>query len=270
MSFKTLSEGAQGETVKQLQSYLDDVGHYDGMIDGDYGPMTKEAVLSYQKAQDLIVDGVAGPQVWQTLESGIRDQKLLSEADIGRAAKRLKLPKAVIKAFADVESGPYGGFFDNGHATILFERHIMNRRCKEYGLELLAQIARKERPDLVLGKPGGYRGGKNEIPRLTKAAELNPICARESCSWGAYQIMGYHWQRLGYQSVEDFVSAMQTSEGKQLDALVAFIKADPDLHEALKERDWARVAEIYNGPAYEKNEYDLKLEEAFHRFSSKK
>lgn len=36
-------------------------------IDGIFGPVTKEAVETYQQAQHITVDGIVGPQTWATL-----------------------------------------------------------------------------------------------------------------------------------------------------------------------------------------------------------
>ena len=79
--------------------------------------------------------------------------------------------------------------------------------------------------------------------------------------------MGFHWKLLGYASVQEFVNAMYHSEGAQLDAFVRFIKADAGLHRALRSKDWADFARRYNGPAYAKNQYDVKLAEAYKEFA---
>src|SRR5690606_1577090 len=72
----------------------------------------------------------------------------------------------------------------------------------------------------------------------------------------------YHWRLLGYQSAEHFFESMHISEGEQLSAFVRFIKADANLHQAIKNRDWETFARLYNGPAYARNRYDLQLADA--------
>jgi hypothetical protein len=120
-------------------------------------------------------------------------------------------------------------------------------------------------PNLVNPKFGGYAGGTAEHQRLRQASQINEIAALESASWGAFQIMGYHWQRLGYSSVQDFVAAMSAGESQQFDAFVRFIETDPALHKALKARKWAEFAKLYNGPSYQRNLYDIKLQCAYER-----
>ncbi len=78
--------------------------------------------------------------------------------------------------------------------------------------------------------------------------------------------MGYHWELLGFASVEDFADAMRLSEAAHLDAFVRFLLTDPALHRALKAGQWATFARLYNGPAYKENLYDVKLARAFARY----
>jgi hypothetical protein len=50
-----------------LQKDLTTLGFYSGPITGDYGPQTKAAVSRFQKAAQLPVDGIAGPQTWAAI-----------------------------------------------------------------------------------------------------------------------------------------------------------------------------------------------------------
>ena len=44
----------------------------------------------------------------------------------------------------------------------------------------------------------------------------------------------------------------------------------PQMETLLKAKDWANFARGYNGPAYAKNRYDVKLAAAYAKFSKKK
>ena len=79
--------------------------------------------------------------------------------------------------------------------------------------------------------------------------------------------MGFHWATLGYESPSEFAGAMARDEAAQLDAFVRFMHANPATHKALRARRWADFARLYNGPAYAANKYDLRLAEAYTRFS---
>lgn len=190
---------------------------------------------------------------------------LLTATAIARAAAALGVTPAAIRAIDEVESRG-AGFLADGRPVILFERHIMYRRLKKAGRD--ADDLAQRYPAFVNPTPGGYKGGAGEWYRLELARQIDRDAADESASWGRYQIMGFHCETCGFASVADFVAAMSESEDRQLDAFVAFVKADPALHKALKAGKWAEVAKRYNGPDYKKNEYDTKLAAAYERHAA--
>ena len=52
--------GDEGDEIKKIQTALKEKGFYNGPVNGKFGPMTEEAMLSFQKAKGLEVDGIAG------------------------------------------------------------------------------------------------------------------------------------------------------------------------------------------------------------------
>lgn len=266
-----LSNGSKGHAVRSLQTALKKAG-FDIFVDGDFGDKTAAVVMAYQRRMDLVVDGIAGPKTLAAL-AGHDCKCLLHESDLVRAADRLGVDLPSIKAVNEVESRG-SGFFAPGKPAILYERHIMYRQLQqvapggsaESAERLLAELV-ATLPNLVNPRPGGYVGGIAEYPRLARAKVIDETGAISSCSWGAFQIMGFHYAYLGYPSAQAFKAAMEASEGNQLDAFVRFIEADPALHKALKGRQWAKFARIYNGPAYARNLYDVKLARAYQRHS---
>lgn len=74
-----LKQGNNGDTVKQVQTYLSQYGFYDGLIDGSYGSYTVTSVKNFQKACNLVVDGWIGPETCKTLHklSSITEQESL-------------------------------------------------------------------------------------------------------------------------------------------------------------------------------------------------
>ncbi|MCE1113725.1 MULTISPECIES: N-acetylmuramidase domain-containing protein [Pseudomonas] len=252
-----LKYGDRSQVVRNLQRDLNTQGSK-LFLDGVYGDATEAAVRAYQLKVGLVSDGVAGPKTLASLQ-GADTGKLLKHADLVQASGRLGVPVATLYALNEVESKGRG-FLDNGKPVILFERHVMHQRLRQRAVAL-ARVY----PALVNPKPGGYIGGTAEHQRLSQARQLDDIAALESASWGAFQVMGYHWQRLGYACIHSFVEAMQRSEADHLEALMRFIEADARLHKALKELQWSMVAKRYNGPDYRRNLYDVKLERAFER-----
>ena len=59
---QTLSPGATGPQVKDLQRSLNALNYSVGTVDGFYGPATKTAVEQFQAANGLAQDGVVGPE----------------------------------------------------------------------------------------------------------------------------------------------------------------------------------------------------------------
>ena len=51
----------------EIQTALKNAGYYNGTVDGKVGPMTKEAVEEFQKANSLEADGKVGPKTWVLL-----------------------------------------------------------------------------------------------------------------------------------------------------------------------------------------------------------
>lgn len=250
--------GDTGEPVRQLQQALVSLG-YSIDIDGVYGSGTTAAVIDFQKTHQLVIDGVCGPKTISTLLNGAGHSKFLSEADLKVAAAELSCDVGAIKAAHLVESAGKG-FFDDGRPKILYERHIMRRRLIEYKIDPVPYIAKF--PNLVNTERGGYLGGVKEYDRLAQAQTIHKRAAMESCSWGAYQIMGYYYKLFGYANVEEMVADVYISEAKQLELFVKFIKADPRLLKAIQNKDWVTFATAYNGTA-NVDAYSSKLTNAY-------
>lgn len=231
--------------------------------DGWFGIATRNAVMTAQQRLGLVVDGIAGPKTIAALQAGGRPDKLLSMGDLQRAAARLDVPLAAVRAVNEVEARGVG-FLPDGRPKILYERHIMFRQLRERRLD--AEMYARQSPKLVNPQRGGYLGGEAEHKRLQMASAIHNDCAIESCSWGVFQIMGFHWSALGYASAADWAARMARSEAEHLDAFVRFIEADRNLLRALRAGKWETFAAGYNGPAYKENLYDIKLARAFARY----
>ncbi len=158
------------------------------------------------------------------------------------------------------------GFNGDGTPVILFERHIFRQRLTANKKFTALAKAEKERPDLCNKNAGGYGLYSQQHQRLASAANYDRNSALESCSWGIGQVMGYHWLSLGYVSLQEFINEMYKDEATQLDAMCRYIKVNR-LINALNNQDWKAFAKGYNGIAYAKNKYDIKLANAFKKFN---
>lgn len=77
------SQGDIGPNVKAAQFLLRQRGH-NIIADGDFGPLTKSAVVSFQQANALTADGAVGPNTWGKLILTLR------EGSSGEAVKALQ------------------------------------------------------------------------------------------------------------------------------------------------------------------------------------
>ncbi|UJF20501.1 N-acetylmuramidase family protein [Shewanella sp. OMA3-2] len=189
------------------------------------------------------------------------ETQMLSESDYLDIANQLGCKVAAIKAVADVESSG-DAFFSNGKPKILYEAHIFSRLTNhKYDSSHPAVSSRTWNRSL-------YTGGSQEYARLEIAMSLDTSEALKSTSWGRFQIMGFNYSESGFTSVEAFVKAMFSSERKQLDAFVSFVK-NKGLEKFLITLDWASFAKGYNGSQYKQNKYDVKLQKAFEKYDKK-
>lgn len=76
-----LREGSEGPEVAALQVRLAKLGYDAGEPDGKFGPVTKDALLEFQREHGLYPDGIAGPQVFKLLDSGNAYPRILHIVD---------------------------------------------------------------------------------------------------------------------------------------------------------------------------------------------
>ena len=262
-----LKFGSKGAEVETLQRLLNAAGA-NIKPDGSFGTATEKAVRTFQAAQTppLVADGIAGVQTLAALE-GRRSPKMLDQTAIEAAAALLGVEVAAIMAVNRIEAAGRG-FLADGRIKILFERHIFYRELTKKHSTATADKWAAEAPHICNKAPGGYKGGTAEYPRFSRAFGIDADCAMKSCSWGAYQIMGFNHRQAGFKTVGEMVDALKTGENAQIMAFANFIKADKALHQALVKKDWPDFARRYNGPDYRRNAYDTKLADAYQRYAA--
>jgi len=178
-------------------------------------------------------------------------------------AQENDIEPAALRAVIAVEAAG-SGFDKQGRPKILFEPHIFHR--------LLSGDERQTAIDAGIAYPKWGmqpypKGSDAQYARLEAASEINQSVALKSASWGMGQIMGSNHNLAGYGDVETFVFACMDSEAKHVAMMISFIK-NAKLLGAIQNLDWAAFARGYNGPAYAKNQYDVKLAAAYERFSA--
>jgi len=59
--------GPYKPTATDIQVALKNAGFYTGAIDGKIGPVSKKAIVEFQKSNSLVADGKVGPKTWVIL-----------------------------------------------------------------------------------------------------------------------------------------------------------------------------------------------------------
>lgn len=193
---------------------------------------------------------------------------MLTEQDFQEAAKNLNVEVAAIKALTEVESNGRG-FWVTGELVILFEPHVFWRELRKRGIDPNKHVKGNE--DILYQKWGTrkYPVPTQRWAQLNKAIKIHKEAAYCSASYGAFQLMGFHFRSLGYPTAEAFVEDMKKGMHRQLAAFVKFLQVNR-IDKPLREKNWHRVAEMYNGPGYLKNDYHNKLAKAFIKWAIKK
>jgi hypothetical protein len=193
-------------------------------------------------------------------------------------ATELAIPHAALRAVIDVESSgspflpnpcqsPKGADI-SGFPVVQFEGHIFWQQLSRLGQPAL-------KPQALLARNPDFRDiiypnmdrkytlkPQAEWDQLIKARGVHQVAADRSASWGAFQVMGFNAEAVGFAGVAEFVEAMKTIEG-QARAFVGYLKKVPATISALKRLDFATFARHYNGPNYQKWGYDKKMETCY-------
>lgn len=160
----------------------------------------------------------------------------LTLADYQRAALALNCEEAAIMAVAEVESSG-NGFYTDGSLKKLFEPSWFKRLSTKTATNYSA------------------------------AYQLDPANAMKSASWGKFQIMGFHYEDLGFKSVKAMVDYFAQSEVHQLNGFIAFIRLR-NLEDELRTHNWPGFAYRYNGENYAKSGYHTKMAAAYAKYNA--
>ncbi|MGQ0533038.1 MAG: N-acetylmuramidase domain-containing protein [Caulobacteraceae bacterium] len=190
----------------------------------------------------------------------VADTAPLTRADFEAVAARLGCEWEAAAAVAEVESGPLGGFANDGRPIILFERHLFSRKTNSR--------FDASHPNISNRTPGGYpRTQAERWDQLMLAYSLDPEAALQSASYGRFQVLGQNYPNLGMANAHDYVAKLARSQKDQLEAFEGFVRAN-GLSDELQRLDWAGFASRYNGPGYAANQYDTKMAQAYARLKS--
>ena len=73
--------GDTGPAVEQIQKGLKEAGYFGGQVDGKFSTLTRQAVLSFQKAAGLKADGIVEAKTYKALTGKAIPAKTTVAAD---------------------------------------------------------------------------------------------------------------------------------------------------------------------------------------------
>lgn len=112
----------------------------------------------------------------------------------------------------------------------------------------------------------GFHGNqRKEWEVFEFARSLDADAAMLSISMGAPQIMGFHYERIGYQSVNEMFEAFSTDISKHIQGLFDFFSST--MVRNLREQDFVSFARYYNGNG-QKEKYGKWINDHFESFKS--
>lgn len=183
------------------------------------------------------------------------DSKIINEC------KKYSIDTASLLAFISVETGGQG-FDKETHKILIQFEPVWFRRQAPYAPSGLWSVNKVD----VQSK---------EWAAFNDAFSKNKEAAMKSTSIGLGQIMGFHFERLGYKTVGDMWDDAKKGIERQIYQLVKFINTDNNLKIALMNADWTKVATIYNGSGfhqlalkYNRTPYDESMKVAYEKFKN--
>lgn len=175
--------------------------------------------------------------------------------------KKQTIEPAALLTFISVETGGKGFDDKTGKVTIQFEPAWFKKKAP-YAPSGIWSVNKVD----VQHK---------EWIAFNDAYKKNPDAAMQSTSIGLGQIMGFHYKKLGYNTVGEMWDDAKKGIEEQIEQMVKFINSDPNLLNALKRHDWTKVATIYNGNGfmdlakkYHRTPYDEAMALAYNRFKN--
>lgn len=236
-----------------------------GALNSRHARPVRTVTMDQVKSREVALGGYIGA----TAQSKPLTFGKLTEADFQGAAETLgsDIEVAMIKAFAEVESGGRSGFSALGFPKIAFEGHIFRKYTNNKFDKTHPQLSYAY---VTKAGPEWKKNNKDDataLKTLNAAMTLNRDAAYKACSWGMFQIMGFNYGDCGYSSIDAFVESMKAGESGQLKAFVGYCKKKTGMKEALAAKDFAQCARLYNGKDY--GDYDKKISEAYKKYSGR-
>ncbi|WP_045824967.1 N-acetylmuramoyl-L-alanine amidase [Williamsia herbipolensis] len=150
----TLSAPMNGDDVATLQSRLQNLGYYTGLVDGQFGESTHTALCSYQSEYGMTPDGICGPDTLRSLDNlgtkvtGGSPHAIREQESVRRSGPQLSGKRVVIdpgNGVVDAAVGPETAALET---SILWDlAHRLEGRMAAAGVETFLSRSVSDNPD---------------------------------------------------------------------------------------------------------------------------
>lgn len=185
---------------------------------------------------------------------------------VQQVAAQSGIEAAALQAVVEVECGgqALARIGERFEPLIRFEGHYFHRLLPA-ARRNQAVVAGLAHP--VAGRVANPLRQADRWKMLERACAVDRPAALASTSWGVGQVMGAHWRWLGYSDVEHLVSEARGSVEGQVKLFARFV-GRAGLADKLEGHDWRGFARAYNGPAFARHGYDVKMAKAYARITA--
>jgi len=118
----TLRAGSRGAQVLALQQRLTSLGYWLGRADGQFGDLTRQAVVAVQKVAGQSRDGVCGPATWSGVDAGTRPRAKSAKGHVVEIRKTtqtlLIVDSGVVKGIYNTCTGSNKPYVQGGKTHI--------------------------------------------------------------------------------------------------------------------------------------------------------
>ncbi|MBT0567748.1 N-acetylmuramoyl-L-alanine amidase [Williamsia sp. CHRR-6] len=149
-----LSAPMHGDDVATLQSRLQNLGYYTGLVDGRFGEVTHKALCQYQGEYGMVADGICGPGTLRSLErlgtrvTGGSPHAIREEETVRRSGPQLAGKRIVIDAGVGAIDGLVDARLAELETNILWDlARRLEGRMGAAGVETFAARSYEENPD---------------------------------------------------------------------------------------------------------------------------